>query len=474
MGKGALSEGHQLTPAAEGLLEVGLTLSPTSMTKKTHVVELDGERATIYRKPNSDNFYLNYTPPSGDRVRRSLRTDDLDTARERVEAFLKERLRMKWGASEPIEPLRATLHQLATLYFEEEAPSLNPHAASKRARAIDRLGAVLGWGFEIRNFDRSALTRFERALLSGLRFKPEFSGSRVDHQGWAGGEPLAQKSVFNEASNVRAVWKWGLGKMVAGQYLVQDDPFARMKFVSKGPLNPKEAISPRRFDEMMRVVDDVDPTGRTRMIMTVARRTGRRIASITQLRVGDLLLSYQELERAVRRWRGHPEILDFWVHGAVRWTARNDKAGVEWMAPLPADLREALADYLEALPDILSEFGSQEERIGPETPLFPAEKDPTRPVPVSTMDGVFTRVVDAAGLEPLEGSKWHGFRHRFRSERHRFHDKLVGIVAGWVSYGGSDDAINATYLDDPEGAFEVASFVPRSRHNSSQPDPEAA
>jgi len=444
------------------------------MKGRTYLVELGDEQATIYTIPNSKNYYLNYTSPSGERTRPSLRTDDLDAARERAEAFLRERMRMKWGAGEYIDPLRATLRQLADLYFEEHAPTLSDKASSDRARAVDRLAAVLGWDFQVRNFDRSALTRYEAALREGLRYQRVLSSASDDEHRWVEGKPAGQKTIFNQASDIRAIWKWGLGKVVDGEYLIEDDPFNRMKFIGKGRLNPRQATNQERFEEMMRVADRVDPTGRLSLMILIARRTGRRRGSICKLRVGDLLLTRDEMQAAVEKWGAHPEIPDIWKDGAIMWDAEFDKESVGSMTPVPPDLRSPIDSYVTRLPQVVEMFGGDPSAIRPDSPLFPAEQNPESPIPEGTASEIFRRIREAAGLEAIEGSKWHGFRHLFRSERHHFQNKLVGIISGWFSFEGSEDAMNRIYLDDPIGVYEVACFQRESRHSSSQRDGESA
>ena len=87
--------------------------------------------------------------------------------------------------------------------------------------------------------------------------------------------------------------------------------------------------------------------------------------------------------------------------------------------PLSSAGRAALDAYLREHP-----------RVG-DVPLFPAEKDPTRPIDKSVAGRLLLDAEALAKLPKLERGRWHPYRRLFAVERKHLPDVDVARVAGW-------------------------------------------
>jgi hypothetical protein len=64
-------------------------------------------------------------------------------------------------------------------------------------------------------------------------------------------------------------------------------------------------------------------------------------------------------------------------------------------------------------------------------PLFPRDKDPSRPVDRWFMSRRLRKAYERAGVEPLKGGLWHPFRRKFATERKHMPLKDVALAGGW-------------------------------------------
>jgi len=104
-----------------------------------------------------------------------------------------------------------------------------------------------------------------------------------------------------------------------------------------------------RYQKLLEKADIAEPTGRFRLVLVLARETGRRINAICKLSVRDILLSRPQLTALGEV--GLPlDWADQWRHGAIRWRGATDKMGYDLVAPLSAAARAALELYLDRYP----------------------------------------------------------------------------------------------------------------------------
>jgi integrase len=177
----------------------------------------------------------------------------------------------------------------------------------------------------------------------------------------------------------------------------------------------------------------VDPMGRLRAILALARFTARRESAIIQLRADDILLSRDRIVAALAAEGMDERRAEKMPHGAIRWRGATDKQGVTHIAPISADVRAELERYLLANP-----------RVGA-VPLFPASESPERSVSRYTAAKWLVRAETMAGLPKLVGGTFHPYRRLWATERKDRSQKSVAAAGGWKStkslaiYQGVDD-----------------------------------
>ena len=241
-------------------------------------------------------------------------------------------------------------------------------------------------------------------------------------------------TLNNEFRWLSSVFNWGRHHKLAGRRLLPENPLHDVTWPREK--NPRRPIaSHQRFTRTLEHVDQVDPEGRLRVILSLARYTGRRADAICSLRVSDLLRNLDHV-RAVLAGEGMDERLaEHMPHGAILWQDEHDKMGMLFVSPLSGPARSAIDDYLRQTP-----------RVGT-VPLFPAPKDPSKPIRLDLVQKWLLRAEEAAGLPKLTGGRWHPYRRLWASERKHMPDIDVAAAGGWkdtralkLSYQQADPA----------------------------------
>ena len=182
-------------------------------------------------------------------------------------------------------------------------------------------------------------------------------------------------------------------------------------------------------------VDQVDPEGRLRAILALARWTGRRESAICGLLASDILLNPERIRIALAAAGMDERLADHMPHGAIRWDASTDKMGLLHISPISRSAREELDLYLRRNP-----------RVG-DVPFFPAPVDPTAPMRRDTVAIWLLRAEEAAKLPKLVGGTFHPYRRLWANERKSLPDVDVAAAGGWkdtralkLSYQHADPA----------------------------------
>ena len=185
----------------------------------------------------------------------------------------------------------------------------------------------------------------------------------------------------------------------------------------KNPLRP--VASHDRFLRTISFADDVDPSGRLRCMLALARYTGRRESAVCQLRASDILRDRRAVRVALAEQGLDESQADHWAEGAIRWRADSDKQGFSTVAPISARARAELDEYLAENP-----------RVG-EAWLFPSPKDDAKPIRRDLAGRWLLRAEKAAELPKLRGGVWHPYRRLWATERKHLPDADVAASGGW-------------------------------------------
>ncbi len=184
--------------------------------------------------------------------------------------------------------------------------------------------------------------------------------------------------------------------------------------------NPRRPVaSHQRFTRTLEHVNQVDPQGRLRAILSLARYTGRRADAICSLRVSDLLRDPGQVGAALAAAGMDERIGGHMPHGALRWNAATDKEGFLFIAPLSREARAEIDRYLAKSP-----------RVG-DVPLFPGSQNEMKVVRRDVASRWLLKAEKMAELPKLHGGVYHPYRRLWASERKALPSVDVAECGGW-------------------------------------------
>jgi integrase len=329
-----------------------------------------------------------------------------------------------------------TFGQLMALYRQHRFPLLSPgRQATARGhlalleRHIARERAVDG--LTQHDVDAYVVARRRGALESPDK-------RRTKHTGVGDG------TIRNELALLLSVLAWGLVFRVNGRRLLAVNPL-------HGATLPREKNIKRpiatedRYRALLAVADRAEPTGRFRLLLSLARLTGRRVNALCSLHASDVLLAREQVTIAIADIGAPLEWADKWPYGALRFRGEHDKRGYESVVPLSADARAALDAYLRANP-----------RAG-DVPLMPANRNRDR-APGLALAGRWMRAAEKLAKVPkLARGEWHIWRRLWATERRHLPVQDLAAVGGWRSlsvlrsiYQHADAAGMLSAVESPE------------------------
>jgi hypothetical protein len=160
------------------------------------------------------------------------------------------------------------------------------------------------------------------------------------------------------------------------------------------------AVAPR---VMMRVRGEGDVPSYLPELLELAEDNGRRITAIVMLSSG--ALRYSATEQRITH---------------VTWPPLKREAAKE--VPVSAKTAAVLARVCRAR-GVMPGVGR--------VPLFPAPRDPSRPVSRHLAYEWLRKAEALAGLEHMSGGGWHTYRRKWSTERKHHPEKDVMAVGGW-------------------------------------------
>lgn len=396
-----------------------------------------GERphtVTVYERRPGGNLYVRMWDPTarggrGNWIRRSLKHKD----REKAKSYAhKQHAKLREGEAE-IRSGRLTLARLFTLYEKHRTPQKSEAEQQGDARRIELWTRVLGGKKDPEKIARAEWERFIERRSSGeidARGRPE------GHPDYRGRGEVGPRTVERDLRFLLAVLNWGTDWRTEDGYLLGEN-------VCRGYPVPQEKNPSRPVATDARVTAIQEVAGQVTMDVTwgekregvpahlraifdLAVETGRRLSSILQLRYSDL-----RLEQG--------------AHGAIRWRADTDKEGRESVVPISPGARKALDRHATRMRTLgLAGIG--------DAPLFPAPKDPSKPVDRSRADRWLREAETLAEVEPHEGSLWHAYRRRWATVRKHLPATDVAEAGGWA---GPETLQRAYQQADPETMLRV-------------------
>ena len=322
---------------------------------------------------------------------------------------------------------------ITILYLERQTPTKvasQQDADQQRAALWTR---VLGPTKDLSRLTEDEWMDFTRDRSSGA-IDPRGEPVLVDER-----TPVRPGTVAADLQFLRAVLRWACRRK-----LIRSDP-------SDGLPLPKDinirrpVASEDRFEAVRAVSDQIlMEVGRGKTahkersylseLLTIINGTARRISAICQLRYEDL-----QLDKTTSR-----------PFGAIRWPGETDKEGREWTTPIDGEVRAAL-DRI------------RRERPGIAGFLFPAPRNPEKPIHKDLASAWLEQAEKLAKLAKQDGTLWHAYRRKWVTERKHLPDADVEKAGGWapgstamkLSYSQADDATVLEVVTQPRRLREV-------------------
>ena len=452
-------------------------------------------------------YYAEYMHPTKGRQRPSLQTDDLEEAKENAKDLAEElALLLDSGSVEDLARIsqsRVTLGQVFDEYRREQLPNYivsggrpNGHWVNMD-RMIRVMESILGRDQVVCEIGESQVGRFKAARLAGGvsiagRILPDQFDRLIMPAQPTALNACGPRTVRGEIALLSVVFNWATRhkiKGARGRTLLGNNPLHGIPFKA-GVEEPKRPVmTEKRYDIMLHFAPEVEaitrgeieyqrhledgrvvlvrnPSGRRGRkfeqmprgflvtLLMLARGTWHRIESLRGLRVGDILLTHDQMRRKLLDLGWPEEWADEWPFGAMYWNPEFDKEGYSRVVPISKRLHDQLVLYLR-------ELGT----IDPDAWLFPSPSARGTQVSNGQVWRWFRRVervaiAHGANLLALKYGAFHPFRRQGRSERAGYFDpKLIALCGGWQRFRDSQEAMDQGYLQyNPRALYLCVEF----------------
>jgi integrase len=417
-------------------------MTPRQRKPWSKVVEEMGIAVRVYERAAGSLLYREVRVEGG-KDRKSLGHRDRALAEQQARELARRIAELRYaGKGAPV-----TLGQLWALYQQHRLPLVTPIRARTVHGYYGLLERHIGRDFLVENLTQHHVDQYAAARRAGALESPKKRGTRPG---------VRDGSIRSEVQLLLSILHFGQAHKVNGKALLASSPLVGVAIPQeRNPLRP--VATEDRYQKLLEVADSVEPLGRFRCVLALARETGRRINAIVNLRATDVLLSREQIEIALASVGAPVAWAEYWPHGALRWRKEHDKMGYESVTPLSALAREAIDVYLARNP-----------KAG-DVPLFPELRRPNDCASRDAAEHWLRRAEKKAGLPRLARGGYHAFRRLFASERRHLPDTDVMAAAGWRSLAVMRRSYQHT---DGEGVY--AAVERPSRVSEDSPGTQAA
>ena len=388
------------------------------------MIEESGVRFRLYTRPSGTSVYFSFKLDDK-KVQRSTGLRD----RKQAEVHARDVVRIIAERQREGRVSNPTLGQVFAVYFRERAPLLRPDWKLAAETRRDLFEATWGATQKVEDIgqthvDRYAALRRSGKLIPSGREPTEHRKARGVRDGTLDADFRWLSSVFN----------WARKYKTNGRRLLTANPLHDVNWPKEKNVR-RPVASHQRFVDTLAKVDEVEPEGRLRCMLALARYTGRRESAICQLRASDILKTASDVQQALATQGMDERKAEHMPQGAIRWRSESDKQGFDEIAPLSQRAREAVDEYLR-----------QNPRVGAAC-LFPSPRNDVRPIRRDLAGRWLIRAEKLAELPKLAGGVWHPYRRLWATERKDLPDADVAAAGGWrdtralkMSYQQADPA----------------------------------
>jgi integrase len=251
--------------------------------------------------------------------------------------------------------------------------------------------------------------------------------------------PLRDGALDSDFSWLSSVFNWATKHKIAnGRRLLDRNPLHDCTWPKEKNVR-RPIASHERFLMTIGRANEIDSSGRLRLILALARYTGRRESAIIHLKASDVLLSQDRIRAALATAGMDERIAQHMPHGAIRWSADTDKQGLLHITPVSEATRSEIESYIAKNP-----------RVG-EVPLFPGPRDASVAISRVIASRWLLRAEKLAEVPKLTGGTFHPYRRLWASERRHLADVDVARAGGWKS----TKTLSIYQQSDPAAVFAV-------------------
>jgi integrase len=381
----------------------------TMTTSKRNTFTLDAYGVHVRGFLRGRRWSLEIRTQSGSLLRESADTTVKSQAEARAHTRAKDLATQELTG---VRPDTLTLARLFAAYTQHKLPTLPGRQWKRGAEMrIKRFEGIWGPDKLVATIGPSDVETYKAARRAAYRN--------------AHGVPLRDGGLDCDFRWLSSVFNWGHGHKLPTSppsRLVTANPLRDCKKELPRERNVRRPIANQeRYALTLAQADAIDPQGRLRLALTLARETGRRQNAILQLRASDVLLSQASVERALAEAGKDVGEARTMPDGALRWRSETDKQGVLHITPISPVARTALESYLARNP-----------RVG-DVPLLPGPRVAAEPLSRVVATRWLVRAEEAAELPKLDHGAWHPYRRLWASERRHLPDVDVIRAGGWKS-----------------------------------------
>ena len=380
-------------------------MSPRKRTLWSRVIEEMGITVRLYERASGAIYRDVWT--DGKRDRKSLGHADRKLAEKQARELAKRLAELQHAGRTGA----VTFGQLVGLYRQHRIPLLSADRQRTVRGHLEILERHIARDRVVDDLSQHDVDGYTLARRSGTLESPKKRGE----------EPgVRDGTIRTELTTLMALLNWGAIFRLGGRRLIAANPL-------HGAVIPREKNAKRplateeRYQKLLEVADQAEPDGRFRLLLALARHTGRRINALANLRATDVLLSREQMVTALAEVGAPISWAEQWPHGALRFSAKFDKRGYESVVPLSRDARAAIDVYLRRHP-----------KAG-DVPLVPSNAEPHLACGKILAGRWLSRAEKLAQLPKLARGAWHPFRRAFASDRRHLPDVDIMAVAGWRS-----------------------------------------
>lgn len=386
-------------------------------------IKESGVAVRVFKR--SGNAYYCAFRIQGRKFQRSTGEETVDRAKASAREIVREELRKELLDMKPGPTL--TLSAFFSAYFRDRVPQLQPDLQQASWARRELLETCFGADKNVSDLDQADVNRFIHERTRGTLYPTKQTAKR---------KTVSVGTAKADLSWLRTAFKWGMGRRIDGTWLIESNPLDRLKLPKMDEERRRPVASETRYRRTLAEANGIDPRGRIRAMVAIARYTGRRIESICALRASLTCCG------RLRTWRTRLQALgqdvrlaEHYPHGAIRWRAEADKINKNWITPITPDLLGELQRFQATSPSI------------GDAPLFPAPRKPTAHFDSDLAGKWLVRVEEKAKLPKLAGGRWHPYRRLFATELVHVPAKVAAMLGGW-----KNPATMQRLYQHPEGA----------------------